>query len=74
MLLIAKSNLNKTGVNNDPLGQPTVLAGSDSHLISKLWDVRTYGRTDTMCENSDHYRLGLWSASWINKMNFLNYL
>ena len=31
---------------------------------------RTDGRTDgqhNMCENSDHYRPGLWSASWINK-------
>ena len=27
---------------------------------------RTDGRTDTLCENSDHYRPGLWSASWIN--------
>ena len=22
---------------------------------------RTDGRTDTLCENSDHYRSGLWS-------------
>ena len=33
----------------------------------KFWDVRTEGRTDTLCENSDHYRPGLWSASWIKK-------
>ena len=28
---------------------------------------RTYGRKDTLCENSDYYRPGLWSASWINR-------
>ena len=52
---------NKSGVINDPLGQPTVPAGSDCRLILKFRD----GRTDTLCENSDHYRPGLWSASWI---------
>ena len=35
----------KTGVINDPLGQPTVPAGSDCRLISKFWDGRTDGRT-----------------------------
>ena len=45
----------KTGVIIDPLGQSTVLAGSDCRLILKFWDERTYGRTDTLCENSDHY-------------------
>ena len=34
----------KTGVINDPLGQPTVPAGSDCRLILKFWD----GRTDTL--------------------------
>ena len=57
-------------VINDPLGQPTVPAGSDCRMIMKFWDGRTdghtYGRTDTLCENSDLYRPGLWSASWIN--------
>ena len=69
---------NKTGVINDPLGQPTVPAGSDCRWILKFWDGRTdgrtdrrsdgrtYGLTDTLCENSDHYRPELWSASWIN--------
>ena len=52
----------KTGVINDPLGQPTDPAGSDCCLILKFWD----GRTDTLCENSDHYPQGLWSVSWIN--------
>ena len=52
----------KTGVINDPLGQPTVPACSDCRLILKFWD----GRTDTLSENSDYYRTGLWSASWIN--------
>ena len=36
----------KTGVINDPLGQPTVPAGSDCGLILKFWD----GRTDILCE------------------------
>ena len=31
----------KTEVINDPLGQPTVLAGSDYPLMSKFWDGRT---------------------------------
>ena len=37
----------KTGVINDPLGQPTVPAGSDCRLILKFWEVRirTDGRT-----------------------------
>ena len=67
-----KHNNNKTGVINDPLGQPTVSAGSDCRLILKFWDVqtRTYGRTDgltdSLCESSDYYRPGLWSAMWIN--------
>ena len=42
---------NKTGVINDPLGQPTVPAGSDCSLILMFWD----GRTDSLGENSDHY-------------------
>ena len=50
-----ESKRNKTGVINDPLDQPTVPAGSDCRLILKFWD----GRTDTLCENSDHYQLGL---------------
>ena len=52
-----------TGVINDPLGQPTVPAGSDCGWILKFWNGRT---TDTLSENSDHYRSGMWSASWIN--------
>ena len=39
-------NLNETGVINDPLGQPTVLAGSDFRLILKFWDGRTDRRTN----------------------------
>ena len=31
-----------------------------------FWSFGTDGWTDTQCENSDHYRPGLWSASWIN--------
>ena len=34
----------KTGVINDPLGQPTDPAGSDCRLILKFWD----GRTDNI--------------------------
>ena len=37
--------LNKTGVINDPLGQPTVPAGSDCRFILKFWDWRTDWRT-----------------------------
>ena len=54
---------NKTGVINDPLGQPTVSAGSDCRLSLKFWD----GRTDTLCENSDHYRPELWSVDQLDK-------
>ena len=36
---------NKTGVINDPLGQPTVPAGSDCRLILKFWDGRTDGHS-----------------------------
>ena len=35
----------KTGVINDPLGQPTVQAGSDFHLILQYVLGRTNGRT-----------------------------
>ena len=35
----------KTGVINDPLGQPTVPGGSDCLLIVKFWDGRTYGHS-----------------------------
>ena len=40
---------------NDPFGQPTVSYGFDFPLR----------RTDNLCEDSDHYRPWLWSASWI---------
>ena len=49
--------------NNDPLGQPTVPAGSDFRLILKFWDVRTYGRT--LCVKIV-ITPRLWSALWIN--------
>ena len=39
-------NIHKTGVINDPLGQPTVPAGSDCRLILKFWNGRTEGRKD----------------------------
>ena len=41
----------KAGVINDPLGQPTVPAGSDCRVILKFCDGRTDGLTDTLCEN-----------------------
>ena len=66
-----KNKENKTGVINDPLGQPTVPAGSDCRWILKFCAGRPAGRTDNMCENSDHYRPGLWSASWIKRMELL---
>ena len=61
IILLFKIFKNKTGVIHDPLGQPTVPAGSDCPSNFKFLDGRT------LCENSDHYRPGLWSASWINK-------
>ena len=45
-----KKEKDKTGIINDPLGLPTVPAGNDFRLILKFWD----GRTDNLCENSDH--------------------
>ena len=39
-ILAEKTCRNKTGVINDPLGQPTVPAGSDCRLILKFWDGR----------------------------------
>ena len=36
-----KDKIDKTGVINDPLGQPTVPTGSDCRLILKFWDGRT---------------------------------
>ena len=53
----------KKRVINDPPGQPTVLAGSDYHVILNFCD----GWTDNLCENSDHYRPGLVSAQWIKR-------
>ena len=47
-----------------------------THSLCWQWlsfDFEVLGRTDwrtdvrTLCENSDHYRPGLWSASWIKK-------
>ena len=49
LALCCRYNHDKTGVINDPLGQPTVPAGSDSRLILKFWDGRTEGRT--LCVN-----------------------
>ena len=45
LLVQVKVKLNKTGVINDPLGQPTVPAGSDCRLIIKFWDGRTDGHS-----------------------------
>ena len=59
---VKNEQMNKSGVINDPLSQPTVPAGSDFHSITRFWN----GRTDRQCENNDHYRPGLWSALWIN--------
>ena len=35
-------------------------------IVAWFWSFGTDGRTETLCENSDHYGPGLWSASWIN--------
>ena len=42
---VMKRNKYKTGVINDPLGQPTVPAGRDCRLILKFRDGRTDWRT-----------------------------
>ena len=55
---------NKTGVIHDPLGQPTVPAGRDCHLILSFGtDGLTAGRTN------GHSVWKLWSlpASWIKR-------
>ena len=55
-----------TGVINDPLGQPTVQAGSDFSLYFEvLW--RMYGQP---VWKIDQYRQRQWSASWINTLTF----
>ena len=36
-------------------------------IVAWFWSFGTDGQTYTLCENSDHYRSGLWSASWIKK-------
>ena len=67
---ITNQNASKTRQESSLIhsARPTVPAGSDGRLILKFWDVRT----DTLCEYSDHYWLGLWSASWINSSSSLN--
>ena len=55
--------INKVGVINDSHVQPADPAGSDCRLSLKFWD-------GNLCENSDHYRPGLWPASWINYVNY----
>ena len=49
---VCQNIFNKTGVINDPLGQPTVPTGSDCRWILKFCAGCT---DDNMCENSDHY-------------------
>ena len=41
-----RTNYYKTGVINDPLGQPTVPVGSDCFGADVRTDGRTYGQTD----------------------------
>ena len=48
-----KHNIHKTGVINDPLGQPSVPADSDCRLILKFCDGRPDRLTVTLCENSE---------------------
>ena len=62
------NNNDNTGVINDPLGQPTVPQWfSFQFQVLGRTERKTYGRTDNMCEHSDHYWPELWSASWINR-------
>ena len=65
-----KTNMNKTCVIHDPLGQCHSLASSHCFHLKFVWfsDIlKKYGRTDgNMYKYSDHCRPGLWSASWIN--------
>ena len=39
-------------------------------LILQFWD----GQADNMCEYSDHYQPGLWSASWIYISYFIYFI
>ena len=45
------------------------LYSHDFEVLRQMDGGRTcvHGRTDILCENSDHYRPGLWLASWIKK-------
>ena len=54
----------KSGVINDPLGQPTFPL--DFEVLGQ-----TYRRTT--CVKICNYRLELWSALWINSKNFCNF-
>ena len=45
MILVDEIKINKTGVINDPLGQPTVPAGSDCRWILKFCAGRPPGLT-----------------------------
>ena len=45
--------------NNDPLGQIHNPASSDHYSHLKIVSLKS-GRTNNMCENSDHYRLWQW--------------
>ena len=63
---------NKRGVKNDPLGQAHSPASSgalfslESCVVLRYYILKTrYWRTNSMCENSDHYRSNCWSAMWI---------
>ena len=71
-------NDNKTGVINDPPGQPTVPAGSDCRLILKFWDGRTDGQILCdhyfLCSDCGRHRGSITgcdygSAKWIKKTN-----
>ena len=64
--MAVKLKINKTGVINDPLGQTHSHASSEHCFLFSVFvdlksgDVRTYGRTDNMCENNYPYRPWLW--------------
>ena len=72
-----KSNYDKAGFFNDPLGQTNNLARSEHCITWNLFcfagfwkvgtDARTDRRTDNMSENNDHYRPWLWVGWWVDQ-------
>ena len=55
-VIVVQDNINKTGVINDPLGQPTVPAGSDHYFHTECPSVPNSNSSDNHC------RPGLWAG------------